>query len=72
MSIIIIKLRILPWEIIQERDPNTNPQIVSLPPVFLDELLIQNLNSQPQGGTMLFRIPVGAHLIFNPFYMAPA
>ncbi|MGZ6203175.1 MAG: helix-turn-helix domain-containing protein [Thermodesulfobacteriota bacterium] len=39
-----------PWEIIQERDPNLDPQIVTLLPLFLDQLLIQNLNSKPQRG----------------------
>ena len=46
-----------PWEIIQERDPNINPQIVSLLPVFLDELLIQNLNSKPHGGDDVIPYP---------------
>ncbi len=39
-----------PWEIIQERDPTIRPEIVALPPVFLDELFIKRLDTKTQGG----------------------
>ena len=33
-----------PWEIVQERNPNILPQIVSFPPVFLDDMLKAKLS----------------------------
>ena len=39
-----------PLEIIKEREPAIDPKIVLLPPVFLDELLIYQLDNGGQGG----------------------
>ena len=39
-----------PWEIIHARDPTIRPEIVSLPPVFLDELVNQRLDQLHSGG----------------------
>jgi len=38
-----------PWEIIHDRDPTILPEIVALPPVFLDELFIQRLDTKAKG-----------------------
>lgn len=39
-----------PWQIIHQRDPTVSPNIVSLPPVFLDKLLVENLDKKRAGG----------------------
>jgi hypothetical protein len=39
-----------PWQIIHNRDPNISPEIVNLPPVFLDQLFTQNLDKKREGG----------------------
>jgi len=39
-----------PLQIIRERNPKIDPLIASLPPVFLDNLLIQSLDSRSSGG----------------------
>ena len=39
-----------PWQIIHLRDPTISPDIVNLPPVFIDKLLIQNIDKKRQGG----------------------
>jgi len=49
-----------PWEIIKQKNPKLNPEIVALPPLFLDELLINKLHSKNKGGY---------DLIPDPFFM---
>ena len=39
-----------PLQIIKERTPEIDPQVVLLPPVFLDELFNQKLKEKDQGG----------------------
>ena len=46
-----------PLHIIHERNPKIDPLIVSLPAVFLDDLLIQKLNSSSSGGDHLIPHP---------------
>lgn len=35
-----------PWELIHEREPQINPAICALPPVFLDELFMRKLDAK--------------------------
>ena len=53
-----------PWEIINKRNPNINPNIVTLPPVFLDELFIQKLDSNIKRGYDLIQYPYSS--LINP------
>ncbi|NIT58795.1 MAG: hypothetical protein GWN00_22005, partial [Aliifodinibius sp.] len=39
-----------PWQIIQERNPSISPDIVTLPPVFLDEVFVKSLDSKHKRG----------------------
>ena len=39
-----------PWQIIQERNSSIRPDIVTLPPVFLDEVFVKSLDSKHQRG----------------------
>ncbi|MBW2149980.1 MAG: helix-turn-helix domain-containing protein, partial [Deltaproteobacteria bacterium] len=39
-----------PWQIIHLRDPTVSPDIVNLPPVFPDELLIQHIDKKKTRG----------------------
>jgi protein-S-isoprenylcysteine O-methyltransferase Ste14 len=47
-----------PWELIHEREPEVDPAVCALPPVFLDELFMKKLDAKLLWGTMLFRIPI--------------
>jgi len=49
-----------PWEIIHARDPTIRPEIVSLPPVFLDELVNQRLDQLSSGGYDVIPHPYSA------------
>ena len=46
-----------PWEIMHNRDPTISKKIVNFPPVFLDELFIQNLDKKRQGGYHVIQHP---------------
>ena len=39
-----------PWEIASERNPNLNPKLPTLPPVYLDKMFQQNMRNQTSGG----------------------
>lgn len=39
-----------PWDIIRERTQDIKPNVVALPPVFLDELFMKKLDQKPKGG----------------------
>jgi len=46
-----------PWQIIHQRDPTVSPEIVNLPPVFLDELFVDSIDKKSQGGYDLIPHP---------------
>ncbi len=46
-----------PWDIVQERDPNISPDIVALPPFYLDELFNKKFDSITKGGYDVFPHP---------------
>ncbi len=46
-----------PWEIIQQRNPTISPRVTSLPPVFLDQLLMKKLESNSERGYDLIPHP---------------
>lgn len=50
-----------PLEIIKEREPTIDPRVGLLPPVFLDELLIYQLDNKSQGG---YHVPSYPSTIF--------
>jgi hypothetical protein len=39
-----------PWELIHEKEPNVDPAICALPPVFLDELFMKKLDAKLMWG----------------------
>ncbi len=39
-----------PWDIIRERTQDIKPNVVALPPVFLDELFMKKLDQKSKGG----------------------
>ena len=41
-----------PWDIVQERNPNISPDIVALPPCYLDELFNKKFDSITKGGVL--------------------
>jgi hypothetical protein len=46
-----------PWDIIRERNPTISPQVVLLPPVFLEELFAANMSNSTKGGYLLPSYP---------------
>jgi len=58
-----------PWEIIKQKNPKLNPEIVALPPLFLDELLNNKFHSKNKGGVRsysVFHTVTKFELTFNP------
>lgn len=56
-----------PWQIIHHRDPKVSPAIVNLPPIFLDELLVKNLDKKRQGGYDVIPHPCIATRVCDKF-----
>ncbi len=46
-----------PWEILHHRDPLLPKKVLTLPPLFLDELHNKTLELPAPGDTILFRVP---------------
>jgi len=45
-----------PWDIIRERTQDIKPNVVALPPVFLDELFIKKLDQKSKGGVRCYSL----------------
>jgi len=59
-----------PWEIAYKKNPNINPKLPLLPPVFLDELYFQRTDNYDKGGYYVIPHPffgIDGIKIFNSF-----
>ncbi len=54
-----------PWDIVQERDPNISPDIVALPPFYLDELFNKKFDSITKGGYDVVPHPSVKYFFYN-------
>lgn len=56
-----------PWDIIRERNHDTKPNVVALPPAFLDELFMKKLDQKPKGGYDVIERPSLFQMLFLDF-----